>query len=86
MTNGVFAMSKAESTKYFDSRQRALCKLARELPHFSNTIHIFTYYFARFGRFACFRLARFVSLFRGVLVHDLIVGLVLVASLRLNES
>ena len=83
MTNGVFAMPKAESTKYFDSRQRALCKLARELPHFSNTIHIFTYYFARF---ACFRLARFVSLFRGVLVHDLIVGLVLVASLRLNES
>ena len=77
MTNGVFAMPKAESTKYFDSRQRALCKLARELPHFSNTIHIFTYYFARFGRFAYFgsfaRFGPFVHLMTHILGGNLLV-------------
>ena len=37
MTNGVFAMSKVKVQSIFDSKPRALCKSARELPHFFNT-------------------------------------------------
>ncbi len=36
MTNGVFAMPKVKVQGVFDSKPRALCKLARKLPHFFN--------------------------------------------------
>ena len=37
MTSGVFAIPKVKVQSIFDSKPRALCKSAREFPHFSNT-------------------------------------------------